>query len=49
MKYTIKLNRGYWELRDSRNRLIALASQCVRLVRKLELWKLQRVAPTETP
>jgi hypothetical protein len=41
MKHTIKYVRGYWVLHDSKGRLIALASDCARLIRKLELWKLQ--------
>ena len=41
MRYAIKLNRGYWELRDNSNRLVALASQSARLIKKLEQWKVQ--------
>jgi hypothetical protein len=49
MKHTIKYVRGYWVLHDGKGRLIALASQCPRLIRKLQQWKLQNtVTHTET-
>jgi hypothetical protein len=40
MKYTIKYVRGYWVLHDSKGRLIALASECARLIKKIERRKL---------
>jgi hypothetical protein len=49
VKHTIKYVRGYWVLHDSKGRLVALASSCPRLIKKLEQWKLQNsVAPTRT-
>jgi hypothetical protein len=47
MKYTIKYVRGYWVLHDGKGRLVALASQCARLINKLQQWKLKNsVTPT---
>jgi hypothetical protein len=49
VKHTIKYVRGYWIATDSKGRLVALASQCKRLIHKLEHWKAQSVVtPTET-
>jgi hypothetical protein len=49
MKHTIKYVRGYWVLHDSKGRLVALASNCARLIKKLEQWKLQNsYTPTQT-
>jgi hypothetical protein len=39
MRYTIKLNRGYWEARDSKGRLVSLAFQLGRLRAKFRLWR----------
>jgi hypothetical protein len=38
MKYTIKLVRGYWEIRDSKNRLVGLASTLER-AKKVGPWR----------
>jgi hypothetical protein len=49
VKHTIKYVRGYWVLHDSKGRLVALASSCARLIKKLEQWKLQNsFTTTET-
>jgi hypothetical protein len=44
MKYRIRLVRGYYELRDERNRVIALAFNRERLMQKLGHWLLQQTA-----
>ena len=36
MKYRIHYVRGYWEASDNKGRLVMLASQCKRLIKKLE-------------
>jgi hypothetical protein len=49
VKHTIKYARGYWVAHDSKGRLVALASQCSRLIKKLDPLELHNsIAPTET-